>query len=134
MKIDFAFLCDYAEPSSKINALGIGFDRIIVRKLPANHPHFSLVIQLRASVTEVGNKKIEVHLIDEDGRSVIPPLKGEFVINNPIDREMESIGRVIMEFGMVKFEKYGAYSVRAIIEGIEMVNLGFKLSLPISKQ
>ncbi len=28
MDIDFAFICDYAEASAKLSALGIGFDRL----------------------------------------------------------------------------------------------------------
>ena len=45
MRVDFAFLCDHAEVSGKINALGIGFDTIYARKVPARHPYFFLVAQ-----------------------------------------------------------------------------------------
>jgi hypothetical protein len=127
MKIDFAFLCDYAEATVKINALGIGFDRLIASQIPTRHPHFSFVIQLRATLVETGEKTIEVHLIDDDGKNVIPPLKGKFAIPKPAEGELESIGRVVMQFGNVEFPKYGSYSVRAVIEGIEMVNIGFKV-------
>jgi len=134
MKIDFAFLCDYAEALAKINALGIGFDRLIAPQVPARHPHFALVIQLRATVVETGEKTIEVHLIDDDGKSVLPPLRGKFGINRPGEGDLESVGRVVMEFGNVEFPKYGNYSVRAVIEGLEMVNIGFKVIQPPPKR
>jgi hypothetical protein len=128
MRIDFAFLCDYAEAAAKINALGIGFDTLFAPQLPARHPHFALVIQLRATVVETGEKAIEVHLIDDDGKNVIPPLRGKFNLGKPSEGELESIGRVVMEFGNVAFPKYGNYSVRATIGGLEVVNIGFKVS------
>jgi len=134
MKIDFAFLCDYAEAPAKINALGIGFDKLIAPQVPARHPHFALVIQLRATVVEAGEKTIEVHLIDDDGKNVLPALRGKFAINRPVEGDLESVGRVVMEFGNVEFPKYGNYSVRAVIEGLEMVNIGFKVIQPPPKR
>ena len=40
MQVDFAFICDYAEATNKINALGIGFDTIMAARVPTRHPHF----------------------------------------------------------------------------------------------
>ena len=34
MDVDFAFVCDYADVSTKINALGIGFDSVFLPQLP----------------------------------------------------------------------------------------------------
>ena len=42
MQVDFAFICDYAEATNKINALGIGFDTIMAQKAPVKHPSFFL--------------------------------------------------------------------------------------------
>ena len=63
MKIDFAFICDYAEAREKVNALGIGFERVIAAKVPVKHPHFSVVVQVKFTRTEGGNK---------DDRSTLP--------------------------------------------------------------
>ena len=56
MHTDFAFVCDAAEATSKINALGIGFDTIYANQVPVRHPHFSIVLQLRSSAAEAGQK------------------------------------------------------------------------------
>jgi hypothetical protein len=67
--VDFAFICDYAEATGKINALGIGFDTIFAPNVPTKHPSFFLVVQLRASTVEAGDKQLKISLIDADGQN-----------------------------------------------------------------
>ena len=60
----FAFICDFADASGgKINALGIGFDTIYAKEVPTTHPHFYLVLKLRADAAEAGDKDIRINLI-----------------------------------------------------------------------
>ena len=129
MNTDFAFICDYAEVARKINALGIGFDTIYAPKVPAKHPSFFLVLQLRTNVVEAGEKNLEVHLIDEDGNDIMPTLRGKFTVQKPISGT-ESIGRIAMRFNNVEFPRYGSYSLHAVIEGQEMVHVPLKVSPP----
>lgn len=129
MRVDFAFICDYAEVTGKINALGIGFDTIYAAKMPSKHPQFFLVIQLRTSVAEVGEKDLEVHLIDEDGKDIIPALRGKFAIARP-SAGTESIARIAIQFRDVEFPKYGSYSLRAVIAEDEKVSVPFRVGPP----
>ena len=129
MIIDFAFICDYAEVTGKINALGIGFDTIFAPKMPCRHPSFFLVLQLRANVVEAGEKTLEVHLIDEDGKDTIPTVGGKFSIPKPVGGT-ESVGRIAMQFHNVEFPRYGSYSLHAVVEGHEMVRVPLKVSPP----
>ncbi len=129
MIIDFAFICDYAEATGKINALGIGFDTIFAPKVPCRHSSFFLVIQLRANVVEAGEKTLEVRLIDEDGKDVIPTIGGKFSIPKSIGGT-ESTGRIAMQFHNVEFPRYGSYSLHAVVEGLEMVRVPLKVSPP----
>ena len=129
MKLDFAFICDYAAVAGKINALGIGFDTIFASQVPTKHPHFSLVIQLRANVVEAGEKNLEVHLIDEDGKDVIPVIKGKFMVQKPA-AGIESTGRIGIAFNNVEFPHYGSYSLHAVIEGLELVDVPLRVSPP----
>lgn len=129
MNKDFAFICDFAEASGKINALGIGFDVIYAAQLPARHSHFSLVVQLRASITETGQKIIQVNLIDEDGKDNIPPIQAQ--VNIPrTEGAPYSIGRFVMEFGNIEFKRYGSYSVSVTYEGNEIATIPFRVSAP----
>lgn len=129
MNCDFAFVCDYAEVTGKINALGIGFDTIYAPKAPTKHPSFFLVIQLRANVVEAGEKNLEVRLIDEDGADVIPAIKGKFMIPRP-PTGTESVGRIALQLQNVEFPRYGSYSLHAVVEGLEVVRVPLKVSLP----
>lgn len=128
MKVDFAFLCDYAESMVKLNAMGIGFDTIYSPRIPAMHPHFSLVFQLRMSVLEAGTKDVDIHLIDEDGTDIAPPIQRQ--INIPKGPAAEVIGRVVMEFVNVEFKRYGSYSVRVAVDRNEIIELPFKVAQP----
>jgi len=129
LKLDFAFVCDYAEATRKINALGIGFDTIYAPKVPSKHPSFFLVLQLRANVVEAGEKNLEFHLIDEDGKDIIPVVRGKFSIPKPTVGT-ESKGRIAMQFHNVEFPRYGLYSLHVVIEGQEMVRVPLKVSPP----
>jgi len=126
MNVDFAFLCDFAETSGKLNALGIGFDTIYARQLPVRHPHFSLVVQMKASVVEAGQKNIRVNLIDADGKDVVKPIQGQLNIPHR-DNTTSSTGRFVLEFGNVEFKSYGIYSVIVVIENMEMVSITFRV-------
>ena len=127
MNVDFAFICDYADVTNKINALGIGFDTIFAPKVPTKHPTFFVVLQLRSNLVEAGEKNLEVYLIDEDGKEIVPPLKTKFNIPKP-QSGMESIGRLAMRFDNTEFPKYGSYSLHVVVEGHEMVRIPLKIS------
>jgi hypothetical protein len=131
VNVDFAFVCDYAEVTGKISALGIGFDTIHAPKVPIRHPTFFLVLQLRTSVVEAGEKNLEVDLIDSDGKKIIPPLKAKFNIPKP-PSGTESVGKLAMRFDGVEFPKYGAYSLHVVVEGHEMVRIPLNVSPPPS--
>ena len=128
MHVDFAFICDHAEVGGRINALGIGFDTIYARQVPARHPYFYLVAQIRASVAEVGEKDLEVHLIDEDGKEITPVVKAKFNIPKPREGSTETLGRIRVGFVNVEFPSYSRYSIRAAVQGHEMIQIPLRLS------
>lgn len=123
MRVDYAFICDYAEAQDKVNALGIGFERIFAAQVPITHPHFHIVVQLRFTRSEVGVKDVMVLLIDADGSNVIPPLKGKIEVKQPPPGQLETTVRISMGFNNVKFKEYGVYSVRVSVSGQEVVDI-----------
>ena len=128
MQVDFAFLCDAAVAEGKLYALGIGIDVIYARQVPATHPSFSLVAQVRASVAEQGTKDMTVRLIDEDGADVAPPVQAQITVGQPAAGMLESTARIIVGFNGVRFQKYGAYSLHLVIQGNEMARLGLRVA------
>ena len=127
MEVDFAFVCDYADVSGKINALGIGFDTIYAREVPVRPRTFYLVAQLRMSVAEAGTKEVEFHLIDAEGADVIPPLKKKVEIPTPAGA-FETKGRLAMAFNNIEFPRYGVYSLHLVIQGSEMVRIPLRVT------
>src|SRR5574342_664165 len=81
METEFAFLCDYAQQESKLNALGIGWDTIIAPELPVRHTIMTFVARLRGSMAEVGPKDVMIRIIDADGQDVIPPVEQQLQFN-----------------------------------------------------
>jgi len=133
VNVDFAFICDYAEAAGKINALGIGFDTIFAPRVPAIHPIFAFVMQLRANVVEAGTKRLEIHLIDEDGAEVIPPLRSNIEMKRP-EAGTESVAKIALHFGHVKFPRYGQYSLRAVLDGNQVAAVALSVSPPSQQQ
>jgi hypothetical protein len=127
MQVDFAFICDYAEATNKVNALGIGFDTIMAQKTPVKHPSFFLVIQLRVTIVEAGEKNFEVHLIDDDGNEIVTALKGKINIPRP-PAGTENTGRIAMRYDNLEFPKFGSYSIHVVVEGHEMVRIPLRVA------
>ncbi|MBM4405353.1 MAG: hypothetical protein FJ039_04105 [Chloroflexi bacterium] len=128
MELDFAFICDYAEVSNKINALGIGFDTIFAQSTPVTHGSFHLVAQFRAEPTEVGQKRITLSIIDADGKAVINPAEAAITIGPPAPGSYDIVARVSIAFGSVTFPRFGAYSLHADVEGQEMVRIPLRVA------
>lgn len=129
MKVDFAFICDYADAKGKINALGIGFDTIYAPKVPIKHPIFSFVLQLRACAAEAGAKRLEVRLIDEDRKDIIPSISKIIQVRRPATGA-ESVARLALQFGNVQFPRHGSYSVHAVLDGSEIACVPLNVALP----
>jgi hypothetical protein len=128
MHTDYAFICDYAESRDKVNALGIGFDTIFAPTVPARHPHFHVVVQLRFSAAEVGSKDVRIHLINADGIDVIPPIRGTIEVGQPPSGLLDSPVRLNMGFGNVEFKHYGSYSVKVSVAGQEVASIPLRVA------
>ncbi len=84
MNVNLAVLCDAANVSreGKLNVLG-EFDSIHASTFPLTYPTMVLVVRLEAHPTEAGDHTLRLHLNDEDGQDVVPPLQGEFPTGDP---------------------------------------------------
>jgi len=119
MEVDYAFICDYADTTGpKVHALGIGFDTIFTTQVPAKHPQFTFVAQLRCSAAEVGPKDVAIRLIDADGNILID-LPGQVIVERPA-AGLESQLRVAMGFHMVEFPRFGDYALHLVVAGIDL--------------
>jgi hypothetical protein len=119
VKVDFAFLCDYADISGpKITARGIGFDEIYAPSEPWTAPEFWYVAQLSAGMDEVGEKDLHIELIGADG-NVVAELDGTFAVVRPTPGE-DTKARIAVAFNDVSFPRYGDYSLHFVADGHEV--------------
>ena len=126
MEVDFAFICDYAHAGQKLSAIGIGFNTIAARQLPAVHPQFHMVAQLRASVAEAGQKDFTIRLIDADGKDVVPAISGKFNVPR-VEGATEATGRLAVAFNNTRFPAYAHYSLHLVVQGNEMVRIPLRV-------
>jgi hypothetical protein len=74
----FAFLCDAAtEARGKLNALGIGIDRLMVRELPQTHRRLVVVTRVSFEPEDAGGQAFAIELIGPDGSNVAPMVQGQ---------------------------------------------------------
>ena len=131
MEVNFAFLCDYADQSgTKMAAIGIGFDTIYAVKVPATHPLFYSVISIKFSATEAGPKRVGMHLIDEDGNSIVPPLDTTINVNPPPPGFLYRNQRIALAMHGVTFPRYGDYTVSWLVDGQEIKTVPLKVAQP----
>jgi hypothetical protein len=127
LEVDFAFICDYADASGpKVHALGIGFDTIFAPTVPAKHPQFTFVAQLRASAAELGAKEVAIRLIDADGNTLIN-IPGQVNIERPLTG-LESVQKVAVQFHMVEFPRFGDYALHLVVGGIDLHRVRIRVS------
>ena len=131
MEVNFAFLCDYADPSGgKITAVGLGFDTIYATRIPTTHPLFFSVISIKFSSTEAGPKQVGMRLIDDDGNNVVPPLDATINIDSPPPGFLYRNQQIALAMPGVTFPHYGDYAVSWLVNGQEIKVLPLKVAQP----
>ncbi len=70
--VDFAVLADYAliDQQGKLSVLGI-FQHVWVASFPAVHPRTHLVLRVRGRRTEIGEHRIRIRFIDDQGQELM---------------------------------------------------------------
>jgi hypothetical protein len=131
LEVNFAFLCDYADHTGgKMAAIGIGFDTIYAIKVPAMHPLFYSVISIKFSAPEASPKQISMHLIDEDGNNVVPPLDTTINVGPPPPGFLYRNQRIALALHGVTFPHYGDYTVSWLVGGQEIKTVPLKVAPP----
>lgn len=116
MEIQVASLCDAATDSQgKLNILGT-FDTINAAQMPAVHPQCTVALRLVFDKMEEGAHKVGLNFVDEDGRSVMPPIAIPITVEVPEEAIFVS-RNFIVNIQHMKFEKPGFYSVDISLDG-----------------
>ena len=129
MEIEVFTLCDAAaDYQGRLSILGI-FDTIFAANLPALHPHCSVALRIRFSKVEEGKHNLTLHIVDNDGNMIVPPLNGEFGIQLAGSDQHGAINLVLNLQGL-PFNRYSEYAVNLAIDNHELGSLPFWVKQP----
>lgn len=129
MDIEVFTLCDSAaDYQGRLSILGI-FDSIFATQLPATHPQCSVALRIRFKKTEAGNHALTLHIVDYDGKMIIPALNGQFSIQLESHQQQGSVN-LILNLQNLIFKSYGRYDVNLAIDGREIGSLPFTVLQP----
>ena len=116
MDTEAFLLCDCAtDQMGKLNVLG-AFDSMYLRTVPAFHPACAIAARVRFERTEAGAHQIRINVIDQDGKSIGPDLKGNIEVRFG-DKADTTAVNIILNIQNLKFENYGQYRIDLTIDG-----------------
>ena len=126
MNIEAFLLCDCAtqDRQGKLNVLG-AFDNIFIAQVPYIHPACTVAGRIRFSKIEEGDHKIQINIIDEDGKEIGPKkLEGHLSVRLGNDVGSGAFN-FILNFQRIKFENFGQYRIDLAIDGRQEGSLPF---------
>lgn len=127
MQIDYAFLCDAAaESGGKVHAIGIGFERITVQRLPAVHPRAVAVVRFGFTRSDAGPHTFRLRVLNADGADVAPPVEGQINLTLGEDADRGK-ANMIMDLVQMDLQTAGPHEVSVTVDGQELVALPFEV-------
>ena len=128
MEIQVAALCDSAADfDGKLCLLG-AFDTIMAASLPAVHPQCSVALRILFRKEEEGFHTVTVLFVDEDGRSIVPPMETSFNVELPEDLFF-STRNLILNLQQLPFARHGAYSIDVSVDKRQLASIPLQVRL-----
>lgn len=126
MKIEVFTLCDAATDNrGKLNILGT-FDQIYAVSMPIVHPACAIALRIRFDKMEEGIHRVNIQLVDPDGRPVFQPMEGE--VQSRMAEDVDSVAvNLILNFQHVKFAAFADYQVNLAIDDVSMASLPLRV-------
>jgi hypothetical protein len=129
MQVDFAFLCDAAnESAGKLNALGIGIDRLLVRELPQVHRRLLVVTRVSFEPEDAGEQAFVIELVGPDGCEVAPMVQGQLNVQMG-ESGSGARASLIIEIANATFRSMGPHEAKLSIGGDEVTVLPLEVIL-----
>ena len=126
METQIAVLCDFAaDYGGKLSLIGT-FDTILTQTLPAVHPQCSVALRVLFRKEEEGQHSLQVNFVDEDGKSIIPPMDTVMNVTAPGDFFF-STHNLVLNLQQLRFERAGQYSVDIAIDGRQIASIPLQI-------
>lgn len=115
MRIDLALICDYAliDQLGKLSILGI-FEHLWIPNFPAVHPRVHLVMRLKGKRTEIGDHRVTIRFVDEEGNQILSG-DGTVTFNEPPAGITEIEAGTVLMFD-VPLDHPGRYEFRIQVD------------------
>lgn len=126
---NFLVICDSVikDDSGKLSLIGI-YNVVQTKQLPAVHPKFVLVGNIKILDESIDKISVKIELIDGTGKIInsdIPSIEVTSITKNDFSKVREH--NIIYEIGMVKFDKEGKYAFRVTADLEEIGDAEFFL-------
>jgi len=116
MQVEILALCDAAtDYQGRLCVLG-AFDTIFAKAFPATHPQCAIALRLRFTQIEVGDHSVRLHVVNDDGQLVLPPLEGQMpvALNSGFD---SASANLILGIQGLQLKAPGDYAVNLALDG-----------------
>jgi len=115
MKVEVFTLCDAATDNrGKLNILGT-FDQIYAAKMPVVHPACAIALRMRFDKMEEGEHKVNIKMVNPDGKPVFQPMEGE--VHPRMAEDVDSVAvNLILNFQNVKIEEFADYQIDLTVD------------------
>ena len=115
VNVEVFVLCDAATDSQgKLNILG-AFDTLFVASVPATHSQCSVAARLRWERIEGEDHRIAIHVVNQDGKPVIPPLEGNIKVSFP-QNASTAVTNIILNIQGLKLDSFAEHSVDLVVD------------------
>jgi len=101
-----------SHPDGTISMLRAGITNVWGEKPPINL-QASLITRIEADLGDVGNHKLEIMCMDEDGKEVMPKLDGQFQVARGGGHN-----NILLNFGF-GFPAFGLFSFIVRVDGVQ---------------
>jgi len=129
METEIFTLCDAAaDYQGRLSILGV-FDTIFAANLPVSHPHCAVALRIRFSKIEEGKHTLALHIVDSDGKMIVPPLEGGFEIHL-LGNDSEGAINLVLNLQGLIFSSYETYNVNLAIDSQKHDSLPFRVKRP----
>lgn len=133
MEIEVFTLCDAAaDYQGRLSILGI-FDTVFAENIPAIHPYCSVALRMKILKIEEGPHSLTLHIVDVDGKLILPPLSGQFVVQLP-EGERHGFINLALNLQGLTFTRYGEYAINLAIDNNWQRSISFWVKTPIKQE
>ena len=116
MKTEIFTLCHSAiNENGKLSILS-AFDHINAKSAPVTYPMCAIAMRIRFDKIEEGTKTIRLAFVDADGKSVMPTIDTQAIVQFPPDEQSSTLNLVVVS-QQLTLPNFGEYAIDLAVDG-----------------